>query len=186
MKNQQVTKELKHFIIFFSNLYKKQEISLEKIEKYLNKQNLPKLSQTQQAIINSPITNQEIIDDLKKLKIGKTPGPDGISAGYYKYFLEQIINPFRDLLNLIIEGSKIPRTWTEANITLIPKEEQDPTLTKNYRPILLLNNDYKKFTSILAERLKIILQEIIDQDQNGFLPKRQLKDNMRTMIDILE
>ena len=90
--------------------------------------------------------------------------------------MEQILTPLKDLMNSILKGSKIPETWSEANITLIPKGEQDPLLIKNYRPISLLNNDYKIFTLILAERLKIVLQEIIDQDQNGFLPKRQIKD----------
>ena len=75
----------KAFYTVFSKLYQKQEIPLDKIENYLNNQNLPKLSQIQKTRINSPITNQEIIDAIKKLKIGKTPGPDGISTGYYKY-----------------------------------------------------------------------------------------------------
>ena len=64
--------------------------------------------------------------------------------------MEQILNPLKDLMNSILKSSKIPWTWSEANITLIPKEEQDPFLIKNYRPISLLNNDYKIFTSILA------------------------------------
>lgn len=55
-----------------------------------------------------------------------------------------------------------------ANITQIPKEGQDLTSTRNYRPISLLNNGYKLFTTILVERLKIILQEFIHKDQCGF------------------
>ena len=62
-------------------------------------------------------------------------------------------------MNKIITSGEIPKTWKAAYITLIPKEGQDPTLTKNYRPISLLNNDYKRFTTILVEKLKKILQE---------------------------
>uniref|UniRef100_A0A2D4PG53 Reverse transcriptase domain-containing protein n=1 Tax=Micrurus surinamensis TaxID=129470 RepID=A0A2D4PG53_MICSU len=40
--------------------------------------------------------------------------------------------------------------------------------------------------TIMAERLKIVLKEIIHLDQNGFLPKRQIRNNTRTVMNILE
>uniref|UniRef100_A0A670K2J7 Reverse transcriptase domain-containing protein n=1 Tax=Podarcis muralis TaxID=64176 RepID=A0A670K2J7_PODMU len=71
-------------------------------------------------------------------------------------------------------------------ITFIPKQDSDLTQVKNYRPISLLNNDYKLFASILAKRMKKLLQEVIHKDQAGFLPGRQMKDNIRNIINILE
>ncbi|KAF7235731.1 LINE-1 retrotransposable element ORF2 protein [Varanus komodoensis] len=70
--------------------------------------------------------------------------------------------------------------------TLIPKEDMDVTQIQNCRPISLLNVDYKIFASILAERLKKFLIDFIHPDQNGFLPKRQMKNNLGTILDILE
>lgn len=46
--------------------------------------------------------------------------------------------------------------------------------------------DYKIFAKILADRLKTVLNEIIEKDQAGFLPGCQLRDNIRTVIDIIE
>uniref|UniRef100_A0A8D0E7E3 ribonuclease H n=1 Tax=Salvator merianae TaxID=96440 RepID=A0A8D0E7E3_SALMN len=89
-------------------------------------------------------------------------------------------------MNDILDNGKIPESWEKAFITLIPKEGQDLTSPKNYRPISLLNNDYKVFASIMATRLKQVLQEFIHQDQAGFLPKRQMKDNIRSIIDVIE
>lgn len=80
----------------------------------------------------------------------------------------------------------MPETWKEANIVLVPKDWQDFILTRNYRPIPLLNNYYKLFTIILVERLEINLGKNIHEEQCGFLPKRQLKDNVRTASDILD
>ncbi|XP_015283804.1 PREDICTED: zinc finger protein 577-like [Gekko japonicus] len=57
---------------------------------------------------------------------------------------------------------------------------------KNYRPISLLNADYKIYTSILAQRLRQVLQHLIHPDQSGFLPKRQLRHNVRMILDVLE
>uniref|UniRef100_A0A2D4I1F2 Reverse transcriptase domain-containing protein n=1 Tax=Micrurus lemniscatus lemniscatus TaxID=129467 RepID=A0A2D4I1F2_MICLE len=57
---------------------------------------------------------------------------------------------------------------------------------KNYRSISLLNSGYKIFASITAEQLKRFLSQFIHSDQNGFLPKRQIKDNMRIISNTLE
>lgn len=69
---------------------------------------------------------------------------------------------------------------------MILKEGKDAKGPKSYRPISLINNDYKILTSVLAERLKTILEERIHTDQNGFLAGRQINGNIRTVIDILE
>lgn len=71
-------------------------------------------------------------------------------------------------------------------ITLIPKEGLDGTEVSNYRPISLLNQDYKLFAGILASRLKFFLVEYISIDQVGFLPNRHLKDNQRILLNLLE
>lgn len=76
--------------------------------------------------------------------------------------------------------------WTEAYITLILKEQQDPGLVKSYRPISLLNEDHKIYAKFWANRLKKYLAEFIDEDQAGFLPGRQLKDNVRHIINTVE
>lgn len=57
---------------------------------------------------------------------------------------------------------------------------------KNYRPISLLNNVYKIYTKILAERLEKFLMEYIKEEQMGFLPGRQIRDNIRILVNIVE
>lgn len=72
---------------------------------------------------------------------------------------------FNDLIAEVIQSKSIPQNWAEAHITLIPKEQQNPTNIKNYRLISLLNEDYKIFVRILANRLKRVLVEFIQEDQ---------------------
>lgn len=92
----------------------------------------------------------------------------------------------KNVINSIIQDVNMPETWKEANMALIFKEGQKLDLTKNYRPVSLLNKGYKLFTMILADKLKIILQEFIHDKQYGFLPQRSLKGYFRTTLDILE
>lgn len=56
---------------------------------------------------------------------------------------------------------------------------------KNYCPISLLNEDYKISAKILATRFKKFLLNFIE-DQTGFLPSREPRDNVRMIINTIE
>ena len=71
-------------------------------------------------------------------------------------------------------------------ITLLPKKDKDPLLVKNYRPISLLNTDYKIIAKVMANRLKLCLHQIIQDDQTGFMKGRNIGSNIRTIIDLIE
>uniref|UniRef100_A0A2H6NGK6 Reverse transcriptase domain-containing protein n=1 Tax=Micrurus carvalhoi TaxID=3147026 RepID=A0A2H6NGK6_9SAUR len=91
-----------------------------------------------------------------------------------------------EVFNELLMEAKVPNSWMEAYITLIPKEDSDLHQIKNYRLIFLLNADYKIIASIIAVKLKRFLNQFIYSDQNGFLRKRQIKDNMRIIMNTLE
>ena len=55
----------------------------------------------------------------------------------------------------------------------------DRTEMKNYRPITLLNSDYKIFTKVLAMKLAKIAPTLIHPDQAGFVPGRQIYHQIR-------
>uniref|UniRef100_A0A670ZBU0 Uncharacterized protein n=1 Tax=Pseudonaja textilis TaxID=8673 RepID=A0A670ZBU0_PSETE len=126
-----------------------------------------------ETMLEGNITMMELTEALKKQNVGKAPGPDGLPVEFYKTFQEILNLHLLEVMNEVMSKKRIPKTWSEAYITLILKEDTDLQQVKNYRPISLLNSDYKIFASILAERLKRYLNNFIHADQNGFLPKRQ-------------
>lgn len=79
----------------------------------------------------------------------------------------------------------MPDSWKDSLIALIPKQGTDNLLINNYRPITLLNNEYKLYANILAERSKKVFQMMIHNDQAGFLPGRHIYSNTRNIINLL-
>ena len=71
-------------------------------------------------------------------------------------------------------------------IRLIPKKGKDLTDIKSWRPLSLLNSDYKILAKVIANRLKVILPEIINTDQIGYMTNRFCGENTRIIADIIE
>ncbi len=132
------------------------------------------------------ISQSEILLAIKNLKNNKSPGSDGLTAELYKMFDENV-SPF--LLKVFEESFELealPSTMTQGIITLIPKPNKDKECLENWRPITLLNNDYKILASVLARRMKDVLNIIIDESQSGFMEKRHITNNIRLILDLLD
>ena len=68
---------------------------------------------------------------------------------------------------------------------MVPKPGKDLRNLKNWRPISLLNADYKIIAKIIANRLETVIPYIINNDQSGCIKGRSIFNNIRSMTDIL-
>ncbi len=95
------------------------------------------------------ITEEEMGKAISRLKVNKTPGSDGFPAEWYKSFKDQLIPMLFDCFNYMLKGGEPPRTWS----SIIPKEGTDKKECSAFRPISVLNMDYKLYASILAKSM---------------------------------
>lgn len=72
-----------------------------------------------------------------------------------------------------------PPSWKDTIITTaLSKLQKDKKYCQNYRPISILNLDYKIHTSIIATRLQKSVPDRIDEDQLGLLRRDKCKTTL--------
>ena len=117
--------------------------NLEEMDKFLEKYNFLKQNQEEIENLNRPFTSTKMETVIRNLPANKSPGPDGFTAEFYQKFREELTPILLKVFQKIAEEGKLPNSFYEATITLIPKPDKDNTRKENYRLISLMNIDAK-------------------------------------------
>ena len=104
--------------------------NLKEMDEFLEKYNFLKLNQEEIESLNRPITSTEIETVMRNLPANKSPGPDIFTAEFYQKFREELTLILLKLFQKIAEEGKLPNSFYEATITLIPKSDEDATKKK--------------------------------------------------------
>lgn len=121
--------------------------------------------------LEEEFTLEEIATAVSAMKSGKSPGPDGFPTEFYRTF-SGLLCPFLSrLFAECLNTSKLPPSLYQASISLLLKKNKDPLECGSYRPISLLNCDYKILAKLLAIRMEGLLHQVIHSDQTGFVRK---------------
>ena len=155
------------------------------MDNFLETYSLPKLNQEEIDQLNKLITRNEIEYIIKTLPINKSPGPDGLTGEFYQTYRGELISTLLKLFEKVEEEGTLPKTFYDANITIIPKLDKDTTEKENHRPISLMNIGTKILNKILANQIQQHIKKIIHYDQVGFIPGTQGWFNICKSINII-
>ena len=170
---------------FYQQLYTSRKNVRYSSAAFFQPDNGTKLNDEQQKICEGLLTKQECVEALKNMDPGKTPGTDGFPAEFYKVFWTDISTPLVASLNFAFNNGCMSITQRRGIIKLIPTKDAELYLIKNWRPLSLLNTDYKIAAKAIANRMKLVLPDVINNDQTGFLKGRFIGENVRLIDSVI-
>ena len=121
-------------------------------------------------MLDSPISDCEIHEAIKHLRIRKCPGEDQIHAEFLKHAGKEARTSICMWFQKIWETGMVPSLWRKAIVVPVLKSGKHPKSTASYRPISLTSTMGKSMEIIINNTLNWLLKtnNIIANEQVGF------------------
>ena len=171
---------------FYTDLFSRGNIDLQSQNKLFSHVSAL-LSQAESSSCEGPLTLAEVAEvaeALRRSNRNKSPGPDGLTVEFYAHFWEKLGSLLVDVFNQGLDRGEIPDSM-KASITRLIHKKDDKRNLKNWRPISLLNVDYKICSKAVSIRLAGMIGSIVDPDQTCSIPGRSLFANLTLLRDTL-
>ena len=160
-------------------------VDLNSHQEFFKNVTIPKLSEQEKQFCEMDLTISELLKNLKSFRKNKSPGVDGLTAELFVIFWDELKHKLIQVYEDAFLKGILPETMRVGVVTLLEKKGKNRVDLANWRPITLLNVDYKILTKTLSQRLKTVLPKLIHKDQNGFIPGGNIYFSAHTIRDIL-
>ena len=118
---------------------------------------------------------------------GSAPGSDGLTTEFYKVFWSRLKPLILDSFLQSFDVGHVSRSQQKGILSLIHKGKELPRENlANWRPITLLNTDYKILAKTIAIRLSKTIDNVVSHDQCGFMKGRNIATLLRSTDDIID
>ena len=143
------------------------------------------MSDSERVSCEGDLTKDELFVALGSLQTGKSPGSDGLPTEFYKAFWQDLSDVLVLVLNERFHIGILTDSQREGLLRLLYKKD-DRRLVKNWRPISLLNTNYKLAAKVITERPKRVIQSIVHKDQTCGVVGRSIFSNLQLIRDMLD
>ena len=120
------------------------------------------------------------------MKKGKSPGVDGITSEMLKYGGEALLECLTRVCKVCVSEEKVPNDWVRTIVVPLYQGKGNRNDCKNYRGISLLCIPGKVYGRILIERVRVLTEGMIGEEQCGFRSGRGCVDQVFVMKQMSE
>ena len=173
---------------FYTDLYQtklKNQSKAAGKNMFLDNTSIPELTQTDKDVCDSRLTLTDLTNALKDMANDKSPGVDGFSTNFYKYFWNDLQQPLLDSFLYSFETGMLSDGQRRGLLNLIPKKDKDLRFIKSWRPVALLATDYKILAKALSLKMQEVISSLVHTDQVGYIKGRYIGENIRKIEDII-
>nr|GFB35720.1 RNA-directed DNA polymerase, eukaryota, reverse transcriptase zinc-binding domain protein [Tanacetum cinerariifolium] len=114
----------------------------------------------------------------------KAPGPDGYSFEFFRKYWNLVGSDLCDVVEHFFETGSFPNGCNSSFVALILKIT-DAKFVNDFRPISLIRSVYKVVTKVLANRLALVISNLISDTQSAFVAIRQILDGPFILNELL-
>ncbi|CAF3489106.1 unnamed protein product [Rotaria socialis] len=144
---------------------------------------IPSLNKIDSDKLECDITLTECNETLKSVAMGRSPGTDGITVEVWKKIFPIIGEYYVRMINTAKLKGHFHEGFLNALRTLLKKDDNNNGSLKNYRPLSLMNIDYKILSKVLSIRLRKVLDQIIHLDQSYGIPYIEIQWDQEKAFD---
>lgn len=177
-------KVIKEVHSFYRDLFTQRGVNEEDERFLLNKIKI-KVSEEDKKMCDGIITEKEIESAIMQLSNGKSPGTDGLTSEFYKVFKDVLCPVLFRIYEYFFNKEQLTNSMKRGMIKIIYKKKGDKGDLKNYRPLSMLNTDYKILAKVIANRLKKVIPNIISTNQAYGVLNKDITDSCYSIRDIL-
>ncbi|KAK2637505.1 hypothetical protein Ddye_032297 [Dipteronia dyeriana] len=123
-------------------------------------------------------------EEITLVKFRLAPRPDGLNLNFVKANWGVIKDNLMKFVQEFQKNGDIVKDLNKTFIALIPKSVHPETL-KDFRPINLVSSMYKILAKVLANRLKTVMDSLVDESQMAFVKNLQILDSFVVAEEII-
>lgn len=164
---------------FFEQLYTSTDVVIPQ-DRFLPLKQIPQ-QQPENENLMRPILEEELLAAIKNSSPKKSPGADGLPKEFFLKTWRIISAEFTNVINDALQG-RADKTFFDGIVVLVKKKGDDKTI-KGYRPISLLNVDYKLLARILKQRLHALLPLVLSSNQKCSNGKKSIFEATTSILD---
>ena len=173
---------------YYKKLYTSSYPDMKESTYFLDNDDVKKLNTEQKTSCDGEMKEVELRKALQAMSKNKnkSPGCDGITIEFYIKYWNLLKDYLLNTINDAYHNNLLPISLRRGVIRLIPKKGLDTSNLDNWRPISLLNVDYKIVSKALTLRIERLLPFLIHEDQTGFVKQRYIGTNIRRIYDTID
>lgn len=143
-----------------------------------------RLSEEEVRGLEAPLTSEEVLGALSSMRDERAPGSDGLPKELYRGFWDVLGQDLVDVHRAILERGALSPSMRKGTVALLFKAGERCEL--NWRPLTLLNCDYKVLSKVATVRLKKVMASIVSPDQVCGVPGCSISWNLMAVRDVLD
>ncbi|KAL8090041.1 hypothetical protein AgCh_039489 [Apium graveolens] len=165
---------------YYTNVF----VAPEQEINYPSAENEARVSAEQNRKLAEDLSFNKFTEAIKNIHLDNASGPDGLNPAFFQHFWKLIGKEVYKCCQKWLADGKFSASVNDTNLVLIPKKEKVEEV-KDLWPIALCNVLYKIVAKVLANRLQKILAGLNPEEQNAFVHRCNITDNVLVVFELI-